>query len=109
MENSETTVEAAIRETQEEALASVTIDGLYTMLHVPHIDQVHIFFRATMTDEQFGAGEESLETALFPLTDIPWEELAFPTVRETLLHYIEDVEAGTYPVHVSDIRRKLGR
>ncbi|WP_111497650.1 MULTISPECIES: NUDIX hydrolase [Marinobacter] len=109
MENSETTVEAAVRETQEEALAAVNVDGLYTILHVPHIDQVHMFFRASLTDGSFGAGEESLDAQLFPLADIPWEELAFPTIRETLEYFVEDIERDDFPLHIGDIRRRLGQ
>ena len=106
MENSETTLEAAVRETLEEALAPVEVDGIYTILHVPHIDQVHIFLRATMINGEFGVGEESLESRLFDLDEIPWAELAFPTIRDTLELFVADIESGTFPVHVDDIRRK---
>lgn len=109
MENSETTLEAAARETLEEALATVTMEDLYTIIHVPHIDQVHIFYRATLTSEDFGAGEESLETRLFALNDIPWDELSFPTVRRTLELFLEDHRNNSYPVHVEDIRYRMGK
>src|SRR5690606_13090988 len=89
MENKETTTEAAIRETWEEAAARVQLDGLYTVINLPHIDQVHMFFLATLIDGSFGVGEESLEVALFAEQDIPWNEIAFPTVRHTLEHYFE--------------------
>ena len=108
MENSETTLEAATRETREEALAEVTVDNLYTIIHVPHIDQVHMFYRATLISEDFGAGEEPLETQLFALEDIPWDELSFPTVRRTLELYVEDVRNEHFPVHVDDIRYRMG-
>lgn len=109
MENSETTVEAAERETLEEALAEVNIEDLYTMIHVPHIDQVHIFYRATLKNGRFGAGEESLETKLFSLDNIPWDEISFPTVRRTLEHYVEDVIKDVYPIRISDIRYPLNQ
>lgn len=109
MENSETTVEAAARETWEEALADVHIDDLYTIIHVPHIDQVHMFYRASLKTGEFGAGEESLESKLFSLDEIPWDELSFPTVKRTLEHFIEDIEQNAFPVHISDIRFKLGQ
>ena len=111
MENGETSTEAALRETLEEAEARVELDGLYTVLNVPHIDQVHMYFRAHLIDGQFGAGPESLETALFRENDIPWNELAFPTVSETLSRYFRernDADAR-YEVVVDDIRRRLGR
>ncbi len=107
MENAETTVEAAERETLEEALATVTIEDLYTIIHVPHIDQVHMFYRATLKTGSFGAGEESLETELFALDNIPWDELSFPTVRRTLELFVEDFQKNTFPIRISDIRYGL--
>ena len=109
MENAETTVEAAERETLEEALATVHIEDLYTIIHVPHIDQVHMFYRATLTDGKFGAGEESLVTELFALDQIPWDEISFPTVRKTLEYFVEDVGNNTYPIRVSDIRYPMNK
>ncbi|WP_339806665.1 NUDIX hydrolase [uncultured Marinobacter sp.] len=107
MENSETTEEAATRETLEEAEATVSLEGLYTIIHVPHIDQVHMFYRAQLIDGRYGAGEESLETQLFNPADIPWERISFPTVRRTLEHFIEDLPRQEYPMRISDIRYKL--
>ncbi len=109
MENSETTIEAAVRETLEEALAEVTIEGLYTIIHVPHIDQVHMFYRASITNGHFGAGEESLESALFTIDEIPWDELSFPTVRRTLEHFVADIQSDAYPIRISDIRHSIRR
>ena len=106
MENQETTTEAAIRETWEEAEAKVTIDALYTVINVPQIDQVHMFFRATMIDGSYGAGPESLETQLFNEEDIPWDDLAFPTVKRTLELFFEDRKTQNFDVRVSDIVRK---
>jgi len=105
MENKETTTEAAIRETWEEAQARVEIDALYTMINVPQIDQVHIFFRARMMDENFGAGPESLETRLFSEEQIPWDDLAFPTVRKTLELYLDERRKNQFGTHVTDIIR----
>lgn len=107
MENAETTDEAAARETLEEALADVIIEQLYTVIHVPHIDQVHIFYRATMKSAEHGVGEESLETRLFSPAEIPWDEISFPTVRRTLEHFVDDMEQHSFPVRVSDIRHPL--
>lgn len=107
MENAETTVEAAERETLEEALAEVNIDGLYSIIDVPHIDQVHMFYRATLKNGQFGPGEESLETRLFALDDIPWDDISFPTVRKTLELFLEDLKNDSFGVHVRDIRHPI--
>ncbi len=105
MENQETTTEAALRETWEEAEARVQIESLYTVINVPQIDQVHMYFRATMVDGNFGAGPESLEVRLFDEAEIPWSELAFPTVKKTLQLFLEERKQGTFGVHVSDIVR----
>lgn len=90
MENKETTPQAAIRETQEEANASVELSHLLSMIDVPHISQVHMFFYAELTDLNFSSGEESLEVKLFSEDEIPWEEIAFPTVKKTLKHYLSE-------------------
>ncbi len=109
MENQESTSEAALRETWEEAEAKVTLDGLYTVMDVPHIDQVHIFFRATIIDGAFGVGEESLETKLFSPDEIPWNEISFPTVLQTLKQYLLDEPKKHFPVLVKDITRKYSQ
>ena len=102
MENGESTEQAAVRETLEEAQASVSLRSLFSMITVPHIDQVHIFFLADMLSAEYGAGEESLEVALFSEADIPWRELAFPTVSQTLKRYFSN-PATTQNTHVFDI------
>ena len=109
MENAETTMEAAARETREEALAEVTIHGLYSIIDVPHINQVHMFYRATLTDGQFGAGQESLESKLFTPDDIPWDEISFPTVRKTLELFLKDMKSASYGVHIKDIRHPMAK
>lgn len=103
MENGETTQEAAARETVEEADARVDIDGLYMVFNLPHINQVYIFYRAQVIDGQFGVGVESLECRLFEEHEIPWSELAFPTVSRALKHYFSDRQTGHFPVRVEDI------
>lgn len=104
MENGETSAEAAIRETAEEAEAKVTLHDLYTVFNLPHISQVYLFYRAELIDGQFGVGEESLESQLFEEHDIPWSELAFPTIKRTLQLYFEDRKTETYPVRSEDLR-----
>ncbi|UVE16771.1 NUDIX hydrolase [Pseudomonas sp. LS44] len=98
MENSETMQQAAARETLEEACARVRHLDLYTLFDLPHISQVYVFFRAELLDLDFCAGDESLEVRLFHEADIPWSELAFPTVGRTLECYFADRVAQTYPV-----------
>lgn len=90
MENGETTEQGAIRETREEANAIVSIDSLFTMVSVPHISQVHLFYLATLEKAEYSAGEESLEVALFYEHEIPWQNIAFPTVGRTLKRYFAE-------------------
>lgn len=89
MENGESCEQAALRETREEACANVDIQQLFCVISVTHISQVHLFYLAEMSEPEFGAGEESLEVGLFSQDKIPWSELAFPTVEETLKQYFE--------------------
>ena len=109
MENGETTQQAAARETMEEACAQAINLSLYGVFNLPHISQVYIMFRGSLRDGQFSAGLESLEAALFVEEDIPWAELAFPVVRETLRLFCRDRRAGEFKVHTGDIVRRPDR
>lgn len=95
MELGESTAHGAARETLEEAGAIVDIGPLYSLLNVPHAEQVHLFYLATLHVPTFSAGEESLEVALFHENEIPWAELAFPTVKQTLEWFFADRANGT--------------
>ncbi|MEO1305631.1 MAG: NUDIX hydrolase [Pseudomonadota bacterium] len=88
MELGETVEEAAQREAYEEALATIEIDNLLAVYSIPRIGQVQVMFRATLTGG-FGVGPESQEVKLVDWKDIPWSELAFPTVVWALTHYAE--------------------
>ena len=103
MENGETIEQAAIRETAEEACARVRNLSIYTLIDVPHISQVHVFFRAELVDLNFSAGPESLEVALFDEADIPWSDLAFRTVGRTLECFFADRRTEVYPVRSESI------
>ena len=70
---------------------------------MPHISQVHVFFRAELADLDFAAGEESLEVRLFEEADIPWSELAFRTVGRTLECFFADRRNEQYPVRSESI------
>lgn len=96
MEIGESTSEGAVRETLEEAGAQIQIGALYSLLNVPHVEQVHLFYLAQMTSPDFCAGEESLEVALFHEQEIPWKEIAFPTVKQTLEWFFADRTAGVF-------------
>lgn len=88
MELGETVEEAAQREAREEACADIKIDRMLATYSIPRIGQVQIMFRATLESE-FAVGPESLEVQLFDWKDIPWSQLAFPTVVWALTHYAE--------------------
>lgn len=103
LENGETTEQGALRETVEEANASAEIVSLYTLFNLPHISQVYMFYRARLSNLDFHPGEESLETRLFEQHEIPWEELAFPVVTETLKHYFSDFGSNEFPIRTRDI------
>ncbi len=107
MENGETTAEAAARETLEEAGARIELLDLFSLLNVAHVHQVHLFYRARLCDLDFAAGIESLEVRLFNEQEIPWGDLAFPTVTHTLKRFFADLAASrdgqSFGVHALDI------
>ena len=88
MEQGETVEEAARREAREEANAEIRIDRILAVYSVPRISQVQIMFRAELVSD-ISPGPESLEVELFDWRDIPWSNLAFPTVLWGLTHYAE--------------------
>lgn len=103
MEIGESTAEGAARETWEEAHAEATDLQLYRVFDVPHISQVYTFYRCGIRDGRYGIGPESLDSALYDFDDIPWEQLAFPTVFEVLKEFLADRVAGEFPVRHSVI------
>lgn len=113
MEIGETTADAARRETEEEAGANIELHGLFTLLNVPQVHQVHMFYLATLLDLNYSAGTESLEVRLFSEKEIPWDDIAFPTVRYTLKYFFEDLanvkSGGSYGFHTRDIIKPLPR
>jgi ADP-ribose pyrophosphatase YjhB (NUDIX family) len=108
MENGETTAQGAIRETVEEACARIEIGELFSLVNVPHINQVHLFYRGRLLDTQFAAGAESLETALFSEADIPWQDLAFRSVTLCLKAYFADRAAGRFVFHEDNLLPQAG-
>lgn len=102
MENGESTEEAALRETYEEAVADVEIQSLYTVTSILHVNQVQMFYLAHMPVPEFDISSESLEVALFAEDEIPWDDLAFQTIHNALRFYFEDRKRGEFPLrHVS--------
>lgn len=109
LENGETTAAGASRETMEEANAEVAIEDLYTVFSLPHISQVYMFFKASMPTGAFSAGIESLDVKLFEEHEIPWDQLAFPVITQTLEHYFSDRNTGDFPTRYMEIERSLKR
>ncbi len=107
MENGETLQEGAARETREEALADIEVGPLFAAINVVHVNQVHVMFLAKMRSGEHGPGDESLESRLVDESDIPWDEIAFPSVRFTLERFLEDRARGTFKVHTKDIRGRV--
>ena len=96
LENGESISQGALRETMEEANARVEIDTLYTIFSLPHISQVYVFYKARLLDLDFFSGIESLETKLFAEADIPWPELSFAAITQTLEPFFSDPRQGVF-------------
>jgi len=94
MELGETVAEAAARETLEEAEAHVEVGALIAVVDVLQAKQVHVFFAGILPAPEFGAGAESLATALFTPDEIPWQDIAFPSVRIALEQFLRNRENG---------------
>ena len=109
MENRETTHEAALRETWEEARARVEIESLFVVYSIPHISQVYMVFRGPLVTPDFAPGPESLAVELFREADIPWETLAFPVMEQTLRRYFSDRSRDRHrtTTHVGEIIRPM--
>ena len=103
MENGETTAEGAARETLEEAGATAIELQAFALLDVPQVHQVHIFYLARLAEPAFSSGAESLETRLYREDEVPWKDLAFRTVIETLKLFFADRQKGTYGFHTVPI------
>lgn len=106
MELGESTEEAAARETLEEAKARVEVQTLYALFSLPHVSQVYVVYRALLQDLDYGPGEESLEVQLMPIEDIPWDQLAFPVIKETLHRYASDRQHTQVQAHFGVIPKQ---
>jgi ADP-ribose pyrophosphatase YjhB (NUDIX family) len=103
MELNETVSEGAARETLEEAGAQFEMGEFFSLVNIARVGQVHLFYRARLLSDQFDPGFETLEARLFAEEDIPWDEIAFKTVSETLKRFFADRRQGRYSIHVFDI------
>ncbi|SLM32226.1 conserved hypothetical protein [Desulfamplus magnetovallimortis] len=105
LENGESVQDGAARETLEETLANVKIIEPYRMFNIVHVNQIYVMFRATLPSPEFGPTKESMDVRLFHEKDIPWENIAFKVIKETLRNYYCDKKKGIYPFKVGDIHR----
>ena len=103
LELGESTQTGALRETDEEAGAKIELQELFTLLNVVRVGQVHFFYRARMLDTTLAPGPETIEAQLFRESDVPWDLLAFRTVRLTLEHYFADRARGRFELHTGDV------
>ena len=108
MENGESLADGAAREAWEEAAARSDDLRLYALYSLPHISQVYVMFRGTLRDGQARAAEETLEVRLFAREEIPWDELAFPVVAETLERWLGDEAESARRVHAGVILSRPG-
>ena len=92
LENGESLLEGAWRETKEETQAEVAMRDIFSIFNIPQINQIYVIYLADIEDNSFGPTSESLDVKLFSYDEIPWEELAFPFVPKTIKHYYECLE-----------------
>jgi ADP-ribose pyrophosphatase YjhB (NUDIX family) len=97
MELHESAEMGAAREAMEEANARIEIDALLAAYTIPRLSQVQLIYRARLVDSAISAGVESLEVGLFDYAEIPWEDLAFPSVRWALTQFAEIKDRQSFP------------
>lgn len=103
LENGETVAAGAARETYEEARATVEKLTPYALYNICYVNQVYFMFRAHLKDTRFEPGDESLEVELFAEDEIPWDDIAFRVLQETLIQYFKDRPAGKFPFYMGEI------
>ena len=106
MENGESTLQAAERETSEEACAKVKDSKLFALFNLPQINQVYMMFVSELVALDFSPGEETLECCLYEKQDIPWDSIAFPTITYSLKFFFEDRKSGVFKLHCGDVFRE---
>jgi ADP-ribose pyrophosphatase YjhB (NUDIX family) len=105
LENGESVQDGAVRETLEETRARVQIVAPYRLFNIVFVDQVYFMFRAAMTSsDTFGPTDESIDVRLFDEKDIPWDDIAFKVIRQTLEHYFLDRKTGDFPFKIFDLQ-----
>ncbi len=104
LENGESVQDGAVRETLEETNAAVQIIEPYRLFNIVFVDQIYFMFRSRLTSKTFGPTNESTEVRLFDEKDIPWDDIAFEVIKQTLEHFFKDRKKGDYPFKIFDLR-----
>lgn len=103
LEAHEAVEDGARREAYEEAMCRPELEQVLAVYSVPKISQVHVMFRARLERPEFAPGAESLEVRLFAYEDIPWDDIAFPTVRKALTHWRMTANEARFPTFYETI------
>lgn len=106
LENKESLLEGAWRETKEETQADVKMKELLAIFNIPQISQIYVIYKAEILENSYGPTSESLDVKLFSKDEIPWDELAFPFVPKAINHYFNNMDKNEVPLHIEDIVRK---
>ena len=106
MENAETNIEGAARETAEEANAQVENMQLFCVFSIAHINQVYTMYRGDLVGGMASPGAESLDVALLDESESPWKSIAFQVMHETLRLYYQDKKKGVFNTYYGDIIRQ---
>ncbi|SDU53361.1 NUDIX hydrolase [Desulfobacula phenolica] len=104
LENGESVQDGALRETLEETRAKVSIIDAYRLFNIVFVDQIYFMFRANLMSDEFGPTNESIDVRLFDENDIPWDDIAFEVIKQTLEHYFQDRKKGNFPFKIFDLR-----
>lgn len=103
MEMGETSAQGAAREAMEEAQADVIVDDLLMVINVPYVSQVYLIHRGRLRSEHHGPTFESSETCLLPEHEIPWQDIAFPTISSSLRQFFADRRQRQFQIHLLDL------
>ncbi|UCB55593.1 MAG: NUDIX hydrolase [Thiotrichales bacterium] len=105
LENGESSMFGAAREAEEEANAQIREMTLFCVYSIPHINQVYTMYRGVLDKGLASPGEESLEVMLASEDEVPWDNLSFPVIVETLKLYYRDKQTGNFSTHYGEIIR----
>ncbi|MFL2753493.1 MAG: NUDIX hydrolase [Gammaproteobacteria bacterium] len=106
LENGESLLEGAWRETKEETQAEVEMHNILAIFNIPQINQIYVIYKASILENSYGPTSESLDVKLFSKEDIPWEKIAFPFVPKAINHYYDNFEKKEIPMCIEDIIRR---